>query len=198
MLPFTHKLCFDIFLKHINSLNLWLKNWLLKLLLKLQHYTLAEKRPGAPFLTCLSLPHLGEILLEMRSLEPQDTYSAEEILDLLNCLRNGFVSHGTLIRGIGLFCTDLSTQQNFYSISHLQGTVTVLWLDSDCVATVENCQQHSDWAANDSVVTVLLAVVNSDCVATVENCQQHSDLAANGSVVTVLPAVVNSHFPVTV
>ena len=35
------------------------------------------------------------------------------------------------------------TQQNSYSISHLLGTVTRQWLDSDGIVTVDNCQQHS-------------------------------------------------------
>ena len=46
------------------------------------------------------------------------------------------------------------TQQNSYSISHLLGTVTSLWLDSDCVVTFDNCLQHVTWAENGSVFTV--------------------------------------------
>ena len=36
------------------------------------------------------------------------------------------------------------TQQNSYSISHLLGTVTTQWLDSDGVVSVVNCRQHGD------------------------------------------------------
>ena len=60
------------------------------------------------------------------------------------------------------------TQQNSYSISHLPDTVTTQWLDSDSVVTVDKCQQHGEWAANDSVVIVLLAVNNSDYIVTVQ------------------------------
>ena len=38
-----------------------------------------------------------------------------------------------------------NTQQNSYSISHLLGTVTTQWLDSDGIVTVDNCRQHSDY-----------------------------------------------------
>ena len=34
------------------------------------------------------------------------------------------------------------TQQNFGSISHLLGTMTTQWLDSDHVITIVNCRQH--------------------------------------------------------
>ena len=44
----------------------------------------------------------------------------------------------------------LQPQQNSYSISHLLDTVT-----TQGMVTVENCPQHSDWASNDSEVTVL-------------------------------------------
>ena len=66
-------------------------------------------------------------------------------------------------------CQDVWDQEgylytaNSYSISHPLGTVTSLWLDSDCVVTVENCRQNGDW----SIVTALLAVVNSHCPVTV-------------------------------
>ena len=53
--------------------------------------------------------------------------------------------------------------QNFHSISHPLGTVTAL-----CIAIV-NCRQHSDGAANGSVVTLLLAAVKSDYIATVQS-----------------------------
>ena len=39
----------------------------------------------------------------------------------------------------------LLTQQNSYSTSHLQGTVTTQWLDSDGVITVVNCRQHGNY-----------------------------------------------------
>ena len=66
--------------------------------------------------------------------------------------------------------TDLMTaQQNSYCISHLLGTVTTWWLDSDSIVTVANCRQHGDWAANCSVVTVLLAVNNGDYTVTVQH-----------------------------
>ena len=59
------------------------------------------------------------------------------------------------------------TQQNSISVSHLLDTVTTRWLDSDSVVTIANCQQHSDWAAIGSVVTVLPAVTDSDYTTTV-------------------------------
>ena len=41
--------------------------------------------------------------------------------------------------------TILITQENSYSASHLLGTVTTQWLDSDGVVTVDNCWQHGDY-----------------------------------------------------
>ena len=52
-------------------------------------------------------------------------------------------------------CRHRCTQQNSYSISHLLGTVITQWLDSDSIVTIDNCQQHSDWATNGCVATVL-------------------------------------------
>ena len=43
-----------------------------------------------------------------------------------------------------LSCCELDatpTQENSYSISHLLGTVTTQWLDSDGVVTVDNCRR---------------------------------------------------------
>ena len=40
------------------------------------------------------------------------------------------------------------TQQNSFSISHLLGTVTTHWLDSDGVVTVVNCQQHGGYTVD--------------------------------------------------
>ena len=40
------------------------------------------------------------------------------------------------------------TQQNYYSISHLLGTVTTQWLDRDDVVIVDNCQQHSEYTVD--------------------------------------------------
>ena len=40
------------------------------------------------------------------------------------------------------------TQQNSYSISHLLGTVTTQWLDSNGVVTVVNCRQHGDYTVD--------------------------------------------------
>ena len=42
-------------------------------------------------------------------------------------------------------CVHIHTQQNSYSISHLLGTVTTQWLNSNCVVTIVNCGQHSDY-----------------------------------------------------
>ena len=64
------------------------------------------------------------------------------------------------------------TQENSYFISHQLGTVTT-WLDSDGVVIVNNCQQHGDWAANGSVVTVLPAVNNGDYTVTVQSLCSH-------------------------
>ena len=47
------------------------------------------------------------------------------------------------------------------------GTGTTWWLDSDSIVTVINCRQHSDWAANGCVVTVLPAASNGDYSDTV-------------------------------
>ena len=70
------------------------------------------------------------------------------------------------------------TQQNSYSISHLLGTVTTLWSDSDCVVTVDNCRQSSDYnTANGSPVTALPAVVNGDYTVTVQSQCMPSDCA---------------------
>ena len=65
------------------------------------------------------------------------------------------------------------TQQNSYSISHLLGTVTTKWLDSDSVVTVVNCWQHGDYTAIGSLLTVLLAVVNGDYTVTVQSLCSH-------------------------
>ena len=66
-----------------------------------------------------------------------------------------------------------STQENSYSISHLLGTVTTQWLESDSAVTVNNCQQPRDWATNDSVVTVLPAISNSDYIVTIQVPRSH-------------------------
>ena len=64
------------------------------------------------------------------------------------------------------------TQQNSYSVSHLLGTVTTLWLDSDYVVTVDNCR-----------LTVLQMAVQSQC------CRQ----------LTMVPTLsLSSHSEVTV
>ena len=68
----------------------------------------------------------------------------------------------------------LNTQQNSYSIGHLLGRVTTHWLDSDGVVTIANYQEHSDWAANGSVVTVLPAVNIGDNIVTVLSLCSHS------------------------
>ena len=67
------------------------------------------------------------------------------------------------------------TQQNSYSISHLLGTVTTLWLDSDCVVTIDNCRRHGEYTAICSSVSVLPAVFNSQYTVTVQS--QRSDCA---------------------
>ena len=61
------------------------------------------------------------------------------------------------------------TQQISYSISHLLGTVTILWLDSDCIVTVDSCRQHGDYNAIGSSVTVLPAVVNRHYTVTIQS-----------------------------
>ena len=66
------------------------------------------------------------------------------------------------------------TQENSYSIGHLWGTVTTQWQDSESVVTVANCRQHSDKAANGSVVTVQPAVNNGDYNVTVQSQCSHS------------------------
>ena len=43
----------------------------------------------------------------------------------------------------------------------------VATLDSDGVVTIESCRQHSDLAANISIVTVLPAINNNDYTVTV-------------------------------
>ena len=53
-------------------------------------------------------------------------------------------------------CDDKDTQQNSYSISHLLGTVTTLWLEGDCVVTADNCRQSSEHTAIGSSVTAVL------------------------------------------
>ena len=72
------------------------------------------------------------------------------------------------------FRTGRDIQQNSYSISQLQDIVTTWWLDGDSLVTIANCQQHGDWAANGSVVTVLLAVVNGDYTVTVKSTCSHN------------------------
>ena len=70
-----------------------------------------------------------------------------------------------------------STQQNNYSISHLLGTVTAQWLDSDNEVTVDNCRQHGDYTVDQlcsqSRHTMLLAIVNSDYTVTVQSLCSH-------------------------
>ena len=68
-----------------------------------------------------------------------------------------------------IMSTFFTTQQNSHSISHLLGSVTTLWLDSDYVVTVNNCRQSGDLAANGSVVTVLPAVDDGDYTVTVQS-----------------------------
>ena len=46
-------------------------------------------------------------------------------------------------------------------------------MDSDGVVTVDNSRQHSDLAANGSVVIVLPAVTNSDYTVTVQSLYSH-------------------------
>ena len=43
-----------------------------------------------------------------------------------------------------VLCYMRHTQQNSHSISHLVGTVTTRWLESDGVVTIANYQQHGD------------------------------------------------------
>ena len=64
-------------------------------------------------------------------------------------------------------------QQTSYSLGHLLGTVTTPWLDSDSVVTAATCQQHGDWAANGSVVTMLWAVSKGDNNVTVQSPYSH-------------------------
>ena len=70
------------------------------------------------------------------------------------------------------FIVIFTTQQNSYSISHLLGTVTTLWLDSDGVVTVDNCQQHGDYSWS-TVVTVLPTVNNGDQTITIQSLCSH-------------------------
>ena len=50
-----------------------------------------------------------------------------------------------------------------YTAKPLPVTYQTQWLDSDSmIVTVDNCQQHGDWVANGSVVTILPEVNNSD------------------------------------
>ena len=65
------------------------------------------------------------------------------------------------------------TQENSYSISHLLATVTTQWLEGDGVVTVHNCQQHGDYTAIGSSVTMLPAVVNYDYTITVQSLCSH-------------------------
>ena len=62
--------------------------------------------------------------------------------------------------------------QNSYSISQY-AALWLLWLESGGVVTIVNCQQHSDWAANDSVLT-LLPAINSDYTITFQSPSSHS------------------------
>ena len=66
------------------------------------------------------------------------------------------------------------SQQNSYSISHLQDEVTTRWLDSDSVVT-GNYQQHGDYmyTAIGSSVTVLPEVSNGDYTVTVQLLGSH-------------------------
>ena len=57
-------------------------------------------------------------------------------------------------------------QQNSYSISHLLGTVTTRWLESDSVVTVANYRQHADRAANDGIANALPVVSNGEFTVT--------------------------------
>ena len=74
-----------------------------------------------------------------------------------------------------LFLSDAhseGTQQKSYSISHLLDTVTTLWLDSDGVVTVINCQQHGDYTvvqlcSHRLLTTVTTLPLSSHCVVTV-------------------------------
>ena len=62
----------------------------------------------------------------------------------------------------------ISTQQISYSISHLLGTVTTLWLDSDRVVPVDDCRQSGDYTAVGSSVTALPAVINGHYTVTIQ------------------------------
>ena len=66
-----------------------------------------------------------------------------------------------------IFIIIIITQQKSYSISHLLGTLTTWWLVSHTVVTVAYCRQHSNWAANGNVATLLSAVINGDYTVTI-------------------------------
>ena len=72
------------------------------------------------------------------------------------------------------------TQQNSCSISLLLDTVTTQWLDKDSVITVVNYQQHGDYTAISSSVTVLPVIINIDYTVTV------SDYTDSDSILCVL------------
>ena len=83
-------------------------------------------------------------------------------------------------------CNEENTQQNSYSIRHL-GT------HSAWIVETANCQQHGDWAAKGSVVTVQPAVSNGDCTVSSHRVVivQHSD-SWNGSFAACVVMVILS------
>ena len=50
--------------------------------------------------------------------------------------------------GAHFFSTLSRTQQNSYSISHLHGTVTTQWLDSNSLVTIVKSWQHGDYTVD--------------------------------------------------
>ena len=68
-----------------------------------------------------------------------------------------------------LWACMLTMWSNSYSISRPLDKVTSKWPDSDSVVMVDACWQHSDWAANDSIVTVLPAVNKNYYTVTVQS-----------------------------
>ena len=86
------------------------------------------------------------------------------------CNTNMCMKYNVLIPCIT--CTVLVyTQQNSYSLSHLIGTVTTQWLDSDHVVTAVNCQQHRNFTVDQ--LFSHSAAINSDYTVTVQSLSSH-------------------------
>ena len=88
---------------------------------------------------CLVIPSSNVAYAQLRKYRHQSSKRQASMIVPYDMQRNSCI-----------FCIFKSrrTQQNSYFISHLLGTVTTKWLDSDGVVTVDKCRLHSDYTVD--------------------------------------------------